>query len=134
MKTKLLITALAAVTLVRVAGCAPGSVSQINTPAPNTVVSTPTPSGQLGVKTITVNTAGPNPLVNTPDEHGDISGILRGFWHGVISPATLITSFFNKDIQVYEVHNDGSLYNLGFLLGMALVFLSVGAFVGVGTR
>jgi len=39
---------------------------------------------------------------------------------------TLIMSFFNDAVQMYEVHNNGREYNLGFLLGVALVFLILG--------
>jgi hypothetical protein len=40
--------------------------------------------------------------------------------------STLIISFFNEDVQMYEVHNNGREYNLGYLLGIALVFLLLG--------
>ncbi len=35
---------------------------------------------------------------------------------------------------MYEVHNIGSLYNLGFLLGVAIVFILLGALVGSRRR
>ena len=54
------------------------------------------------------------------------AGVLQGLWHGLIAPVTLIMSFFNENVQMYEVHNDGKEYNLGFLLGVALVFLILG--------
>jgi hypothetical protein len=31
---------------------------------------------------------------------------------------------------MYEVHNDGNQYNLGFLIGVAIVFIILGALVG----
>jgi hypothetical protein len=37
-------------------------------------------------------------------------------------------------VQMYEVHNDGSQYNLGFLLGIAIVFVILGLLVGSGRR
>jgi hypothetical protein len=43
---------------------------------------------------------------------------------------TLVISFFNKDVQMYEVHNIGNLYNLGFFLGVAIVFIFLGLIFG----
>jgi len=57
-----------------------------------------------------------------------------GIWHGIISPVTLVISFFNKDIQMYEVHNDGSQYNLGFLLGIVILFAILGLINGSRSR
>ena len=133
MKRQLFTLALIAMMLVVVAGCAPVTVAQVNTPVP-TAPGTPAPSGQIDVPGVTIQiyTPGPNPLVNTADAHGRIAGILLGIWHGVISPVTLVLSFVNRSGQIYEVHNDGSQYNLGFLLGVALLFVLLGA--GVGSR
>jgi len=132
MKKKLFIFVLMAVMFVMVAGCAPGSAVQINTPVPNTKAGTPTPGGQINVPGVSIQiyAPGPNPLVNTADAHGRAAGILLGIWHGVISPITLVVSFINPNVQMYEVHNDGSQYNLGFLVGVAIVFLILGAIAG----
>ena len=46
--------------------------------------------------------------------------------HGLISVVTLIISFFKPEIQMYEVHNTGPLYNLGFLIGAILLFAILG--------
>ena len=134
MKKKLFIFVLMAVMLVMVAGCAPGTVAQIITPVPNTQAGTPAPSGQINVPGVSIQTyaPGPNPLVNTADAYGHVAGILLGIWHGIISPVTMVLSFVNKDVQMYEVHNDGSQYNLGFLLGVAIVFVILG--VAAGSR
>jgi hypothetical protein len=136
MKKKLFIFVLMAVMLGMVAGCAPGTGVQINTPVPNTQAGTPTPSGQINVPGVSIQTFAPgsNPLVNTADAYGRVAGVLLGIWHGIISPVTLVLSFFNKGVQMYEVHNDGSQYNLGFLLGVALVFVILGAIVGSRRR
>jgi len=130
-----LVFAVLAVALLVVAGCAPGPVAQVNTPVPSTP-GTPAPSGQINVPgvTIQVNAPGPNPQVNTADASGRIAGILMGLWHGIISPVTLVLSFVNPGGQMYEVHNDGSQYNLGFLLGVALVFVILGATAGSRRR
>lgn len=134
MKNKLSIFVLMSVMLIMVAGCTPGNVVKINTPVPNTQAGTPTPNGQISVPgfSIQLNLPGPNPLVNKADTSGRIAGILPGIWHGVISPITLVVSFFDPNVQMYEVHNDGSQYNLGFLLGVALVFLILG--ISAGSR
>ena len=69
--------------------------------------------------------AGPNKLEKTPDEKGKVAGFFKGFWHGLISPITFIISIFSKTVRFYEVHNNGSWYNFGFVLGAGL-FLSGG--------
>jgi hypothetical protein len=136
MKKKLFVFALIPVMLVMIAGCTPGSVVQVNTPVPNTHAGTPAPNGEInvpGVK-IQVYAPGPNPQANTVDAHGRVAGIGLGLWHGIISPVTLVISFFNKGVQMYEVHNNGNQYNLGFLLGVAIVFVILGAILASGRR
>jgi len=96
--------------LVLTTGCAPGTDIEVNTPA----------------TTIELTTPGPNPHVNEPDANGRLAGLVQGLWHGLIAPVTLVGSFFNENMQIYEVHNNGVEYNLGFLLGVALVFLLLG--------
>lgn len=119
-----------------VAGCAPSQVVQVNTPVPKTQ-STPPSNGQINVPgvnvpgvSIQVFAPGPNPLVNTPDAHGRPAGFWLGLWHGIISPVILILSFLHKDTQMYEVHNDGSLYNLGLFLGVLLWPAVIGLLIG----
>ena len=132
MKKKLFIFVLTAIMLGMVSGCATGPL-QVNTPVP---AGTPGPNGQINVPAVSIPIywPGPNPLVNKPDTQGGVAGILLGIWHGVISPITLIVSFLNPNVQMYEVHNDGSPYNLGFLLGVALVFIILGAMAGSKRR
>ncbi len=127
MREGLLTLALLGALLVMVAGCAPGAVAQVNTPVPS-APGTPAPSGQINVPgvTIQVSAPGPNPMVNTADANGRVAGILLGLWHGIISPVTLVLSFVNQGVQMYEVHNDGGQYNLGYLLGVAIVFVLLG--------
>lgn len=129
---KIIIFVVVVLMLVMVAGCAPGSVAQINTPVPNAKGGTPAPNGEINVPGVNIQTyaPGPNPLVNTADAHGSPAGILLGIWHGIISPVTLVLSFVNKDAQMYEVHNNGSQYNLGFLIGMVILFIILGLLVG----
>jgi hypothetical protein len=136
MKKKLFLFVLMAASLVLAAGCASGPLAHIDTPAPNAHAGTPTPSGQINMPAVSIQVyiPGPNPLVNSADGHGSSAGILLGIWHGIISPVTLVWSFINPSVQMYEVHNNGSEYNLGFLIGVAIVFLLLGVFAGSRRR
>lgn len=113
---KLLIPILILVVLMT--GCAPGSSVEVNTPETSIELTTP----------------GPNPNVNEAAENGRVAGVAQGLWHGLIAPVTAIGSFFNPDMQMYEVHNNGREYNLAFLIGVALVFLLLGVIGGRGGR
>jgi len=103
-----------AILLVLVTGCAPGTDIEVNTPE----------------TTIQLTTPGPNPQLNEPDADGRLAGAGQGLWHGLIAPVTLVSSFFNENAEMYEVHNNGKEYNLGFLVGVALVFLILGLLGG----
>jgi len=115
---KILFFVLFVVLFVTLTACAPGSKAELS--KPNTEIQFTPP--------------GPNPEVDTPAENEHVAGLGTGLWHGLISPGTLIISFFRPEIQMYEVHNTGQLYNLGFLLGVALVFLILGFSGGRGRR
>lgn len=54
----------------------------------------------------------------------DISpaGFWMGLWHGFISLFAFIISLFNDHVSIYEINNSGKLYNLGFILGIALFY------------
>ena len=118
--------------LVLLTGCGSGLGIQINTPVSNPPSGVVTPSAPITIPgfSIKINVPGPNPLVNTDGIEGKVPGTLIGIWHGIISPVTLVVSFMKPDVQMYEVHNDGSQYNLGFLVGVAIVFLVLGALAG----
>jgi hypothetical protein len=75
---------------------------------------------------IQFTTPGPNPEQDTPAANGRVAGLGTGLWHGLISVVTLIMSFINPEIQMYEVHNSGNLYNVGFLIGAILLFAILG--------
>ena len=96
---------LSVVLLVIMAGCGPGSSVQVTTPSSSMQLTAP----------------GANPLINQPDATGRIARAGAGLWHGIIAPATLLISFFSSDVRMYQVHNAGSEYDLGFLFGVALV-------------
>jgi len=68
---------------------------------------------------------GPNSAEKTADTDGRTAGFFLGLWHGFISPVTFIISVFSKNVRLYEVHNNGTWYNFGFVLGAGL-FLSGG--------
>ena len=61
---------------------------------------------------------GPNPLVQ---HHGPgaapLAGFFLGIWHGAIVWVTFFVSLFSPGVSVYEVHNTGWPYNLGFVIG-----------------
>ena len=63
---------------------------------------------------------GPNNAEKTPDVDGKIAGFWMGLWQGFISPVTFVISIFSKSVRLYEVHNNGFWYNLGFVLGAGL--------------
>jgi hypothetical protein len=63
---------------------------------------------------------GPNSAEKTADHEGKIAGFWKGLWHGLISPITFIVSIFTQNVRLYEVHNNGTWYNLGFVVGAGL--------------
>jgi len=63
--------------------------------------------------------AGRNPLAGVPGPHG-MAGFWLGLWHGMICVVTFVISLFNKNVHVYEVHNNGAWYDLGFILGASI--------------
>ena len=109
---KLIILSLLVILPVMVTACGPASSVQVTTP--NT--------------TMQLRAPGPNPMINQPDGAGLIARAGAGLWHGIIAPITLVVSFFNSDVHIYEVHNAGSEYDLGFMLGLGLIFLLLSLF------
>jgi hypothetical protein len=68
-------------------------------------------------------------MINQGDASGRIARAGAGLWHGIIAPITLVISFFNSDVRMYEVHNAGSEYDFGFLLGVILIFSVLSLFI-----
>ncbi|MGH2795996.1 MAG: hypothetical protein ACRDKG_17020 [Actinomycetota bacterium] len=66
--------------------------------------------------------AGPNTQRSIADSGGDVAGFWLGLWHGIISPVTFFISLFADSVNIYEVHNSGNWYNLGFVLGAGILF------------
>jgi hypothetical protein len=74
----------------------------------------------LAVVTVAGCAAGPNPIAGPGQP--DAAGFWLGLWQGLISPITFLISLFDKDVNIYEVNNNGNWYDFGFMLGVALVF------------
>ena len=108
------IVVLIAIALVLLTSCGPGSDLEVTTPD----------------STIRLTTPSPNPELNKPNESGRVSGLIDGLWHGIIAPVMLIGSFFNPAMQIYEVHNNGVEYNVGYMIGVAFIFLFLGVLGG----
>lgn len=90
--------------LILMAACGPSNV-QVTTPG----------------ATMQLRAPGSNPMTNQPDSAGLVARAGAGLWHGIIAPITLILSFFDSNVRMYEVHNVGSEYDFGFLLGVMLI-------------
>ena len=110
---KLLLFGLFLTIPVLLTACGSGSSVQVTTPDSSMQLTAP----------------GPNPMINQPDGLGRVARAGAGLWHGLIAPVTLVLSFFNSDIHMYEVHNAGSEYDLGFLLGVMVVIALLGLFI-----
>jgi hypothetical protein len=55
-----------------------------------------------------------------------------GLWQGLIIYLSFITSWFDNNVVLYQVNNNGFWYNLGYLIALSV---SVGGVVrGVTTR
>ena len=140
---KTLVAALALTLMaVLLAGCDLNQVVSIDTPVPGSRPAVtpppPVPTAEPGVPAtgggtinlpgarINILAPGPNPMMDRPGTSGAVAGILLGLWHGIISPITLIMSFLNPAVQMYEVRNDGAPYNLGFFLGIVILVAVLG--------
>lgn len=82
---------------------------------------------------LTACTAGSNPEMGTAAEDGVVAGFWLGLWHGVIAPITFFVSLFTDTVSLYEVHNSGNWYDLGYFLGFG-VLLGGGASGSRGRR
>jgi hypothetical protein len=65
---------------------------------------------------------GVNELADSANAEGVVAGFWRGLWNGIIAPVTFVISLFNPAVEMYEVHNNGTGYNLGYLLGVIVIF------------
>lgn len=78
--------------------------------------------GAVLVLVLAACAAGGNELVNTAAETRGTVGFWWGLWHGFIAPVTFVVSLFTDTVGIYEAHNNGSWYDVGFLLGLSFVF------------
>lgn len=67
-------------------------------------------------------TPGANELATTSKADGNLAGFWQGLWHGFTAPLTFFMSLFNKDVGIYETHNNGGWYNFGYILGLSMIF------------
>lgn len=75
-------------------------------------------SGVLALLVLTACAAGPNEAVSG----GEGAGFWLGLWHGLITPVTLVISLFRDDVSIYEVVNNGNWYDVGFVVGLSLIW------------
>ncbi len=68
-----------------------------------------------------------NELVAPRTETSHTAGFWLGLWHGIIAPVTFVISLFTRSVEMYEVRNNGGWYNLGFLVGISIIFGGGGA-------
>ena len=64
---------------------------------------------------------GPNQSRGIAGKHG-LAGFWLGLWQGFIAPFVFVVSLLKTDLNIYEVHNNGAWYNLGYLFGLACFF------------
>lgn len=65
----------------------------------------------------------PAAIETVTDEGGaDPAGFFTGIWHGFTLLFTFVISLFSDSVGIYEVHNTGNMYNLGYLLGVLAFF------------
>ncbi len=77
----------------------------------------------LGLIGLLAACAGPNTAEGIPGLDGDIAGFWAGLIHGFFAPFSFVISLFSSNVQMYEVHNNGAFYDLGFVLGAGVLFL-----------
>jgi hypothetical protein len=65
---------------------------------------------------------GSNQSKGTAGEHGVVAGFWLGLWQGFIAPFVFVASLFKSNLSIYEIHNNGAWYNLGYLFGLACFF------------
>jgi hypothetical protein len=74
---------------------------------------------------LVVACAGPNDLRNIPTDSGFVAGFWNGLWDGFTLPVAFIWSLFDNQVGLYQAHNDGHLYDLGFVIGAYFIFAVV---------
>jgi hypothetical protein len=65
---------------------------------------------------------GPNLSKGLATDQGRVAGFWLGLWQGFIAPFVFVVSLFKAGLNIYEIHNNGAWYNLGYLFGLACFF------------
>jgi GNAT superfamily N-acetyltransferase len=81
----------------------------------------------VGVLLLSSCAAGPNPAAGAGQ---DPVGFWYGLWHGFIIPVTFVISLFTDEVSIYEVRNTGGWYDLGYVVGLSLIFSGGGGAAG----
>ena len=55
-------------------------------------------------------------------EGAEPAGFFIGLWHGALLLVTLVVSFFADQVSIYETNNVGVAYEIGFVLGVLIVY------------
>lgn len=63
-----------------------------------------------------------SPRIGVLNINTSIAGFWQGFAHGFLILINLVRSFFDKTIGIYEAHNTGVGYNVGFCMGLIIWF------------
>lgn len=58
------------------------------------------------------------------------AGFFSGLWHGLLVVATFVVSIFTRRVRIYESKNRGRRYDLGFLIGLGLLFGNTSVWIG----
>jgi hypothetical protein len=64
----------------------------------------------------------------------DPAGFWEGLWQGFILPVTFVVSLFTDTVNIYEVHNDGNWYDVGYVIGLSVIFSGGGGAAGSTRR
>jgi hypothetical protein len=62
------------------------------------------------------------------------AGFFWGVWHGWVAPISLILSFFNDNIRIYETANTGWWYDFGFYISIISGFGGLSLFRKKGKK
>jgi hypothetical protein len=57
----------------------------------------------------------------TRDQSGAPAGFWLGLWQGLIVFLSFIASWFDNNIVLYQVNNNGLWYNLGYVIGLIVL-------------
>ena len=56
------------------------------------------------------------------------AGFFSGIWHGWIAPVSLLVSFFDRNISIYETFNKGWWYDFGYYMAIISGFGGISLF------